>query len=151
MFFLTFKAFDLEHHVSGDVSFIIEHGIGEGLFGDGADFSGDTVAELMNGFDGPFIEDGFLSACQFEVMGDVLLALIKTEGLDEGSRVRLSREAQSMGMLGSHSHIMTVFDLGEEAGQPFLVQEFMAKNSRHAIATWRTVLNYSQNQVSVNC
>ena len=49
------------------------------LFGDSADFSGDTVAELMNGIDGPFVEDGFLCACQFEVMGDILFALIKTE------------------------------------------------------------------------
>ena len=45
----------------------------------------------------------------------VYLALIKTEGLDDTSRSRISREAQAMGRLGSHPHIVTVFDLGQEA------------------------------------
>ncbi len=45
---------------------------------------------------------------------DVAFALIKTEGLDETSRTRIQREAQAMGRLGSHPHIVTVFDLGEE-------------------------------------
>ncbi len=45
---------------------------------------------------------------------DVAFALIKTEGLDEVSRTRITREAQAMGRLGSHPHIVTVFDLGEQ-------------------------------------
>ena len=45
---------------------------------------------------------------------DVAFALIKTEGLDEAGRERITREAQAMGRLGSHPHIVTVFDLGEE-------------------------------------
>ncbi|MCH8801486.1 MAG: serine/threonine-protein kinase PknK, partial [Chloroflexi bacterium] len=56
---------------------------------------------------------------------EVAFALIKTEGLDETSRVRIQREAQAMGRLGSHLHIVTVFDLGEEEGQPYMVTEFM--------------------------
>ena len=44
---------------------------------------------------------------------EVAFALIKTEGLDEVSRTRITREAQSMGRLGSHPHIVTVFDLGD--------------------------------------
>ena len=52
-------------------------------------------------------------------------ALIKTEGLDEVSRTRITREAQAMGRLGSHAHIVTVFDLGEHEGQPFMVTELM--------------------------
>ena len=68
---------------------------------------------------------------------DVAFALIKTEGLDEVSRTRISREAQAMGRLGSHPHIVTVFDLGEVdssgadpvggaiAKQPFMVTELM--------------------------
>jgi len=48
---------------------------------------------------------------------EVAFALIKTEGLDETSRTRIQREAQAMGRLGSHSHIVTVFDLGQE-GSP---------------------------------
>ena len=52
-------------------------------------------------------------------------ALIKTEGLDETSRTRVTREAQAMGRLGSHPHIVTVFDLGEEGDQPYMVTELM--------------------------
>ena len=55
----------------------------------------------------------------------VAFALIKTEGLDEVSRTRITREAQAMGRLGSHPHIVTVFDLGEHEGQPFMVTELM--------------------------
>ena len=47
---------------------------------------------------------------------DVAFALIKAEGLDETSSTRIQREAQAMGRLGSHSNIVTVFDLGEEQG-----------------------------------
>ena len=56
---------------------------------------------------------------------EVAFALIKTEGLDETSRTRITREAQAMGRLGAHPHIMTVFDLGEHGGQPYIVTEFM--------------------------
>ena len=56
---------------------------------------------------------------------EVAFALIKTEGLDETSRTRIQREAQAMGRLGSHAHIVTVFDLGEEQGQPYMVTELM--------------------------
>ena len=52
---------------------------------------------------------------------EVAFALIKTEGLDEVSRTRITREAQAMGRLGSHPHIVTVFDLGQEADQPYMV------------------------------
>ena len=52
---------------------------------------------------------------------DVACALIKTEGFDEQARQRINREAQAMGRLGSHPHIVTVYDSGEENGQPYLV------------------------------
>jgi hypothetical protein len=55
----------------------------------------------------------------------VAFALIKTEGLDDASRTRITREAQAMGRLGSHPHIVTVFDLGEHEGQPYMVTELM--------------------------
>ena len=42
---------------------------------------------------------------------EVAFALIKSEGLDDVSRTRIQREAQAMGRLGSHPHIVTVFDL----------------------------------------
>ena len=56
---------------------------------------------------------------------DVAFALIKTEGLDEAGRTRISREAQAMGRLGSHPHIVTVFDIGQHDGQPYMVTELM--------------------------
>ena len=56
---------------------------------------------------------------------EVAFALIKTEGLDETSRTRIQREAQAMGRLGSHQHIVTVFDLGQEQDQPYMVTELM--------------------------
>ncbi|MCH8297792.1 MAG: protein kinase [Chloroflexi bacterium] len=62
---------------------------------------------------------------------EVAFALIKAEGLDDTSRTRIQREAQAMGRLGSHPHIVTVFDLGEEPsassgqGQPYMVTELM--------------------------
>jgi tetratricopeptide (TPR) repeat protein len=57
---------------------------------------------------------------------EVALALIKVEGLDEDSRIRITREAQAMGRLGAHNNIVTVFDLGDHEGQPYIVQELMA-------------------------
>ena len=56
----------------------------------------------------------------------VALALIKTEGLDEAGRKRVQREAQSMAQLGDHPNIVPVFDIGEEAGQVYIVSQFMA-------------------------
>jgi eukaryotic-like serine/threonine-protein kinase len=56
---------------------------------------------------------------------DVAFALIKTEGLDDVGRERIRREAQAMGRLGAHPHVVSVFDLGETDGQPFIVTELM--------------------------
>ena len=57
---------------------------------------------------------------------DVAFALIKTEDLDETSRQRITLEAQSMGRLGDNPNIMPIFDMGDEDGQPFLVQPVMS-------------------------
>ena len=56
---------------------------------------------------------------------ELAFALIKTEGLDEAGRSRIQREAQAMGRLGSHSHIVSFFDLGQEQDQPYMVTELM--------------------------
>lgn len=56
---------------------------------------------------------------------DVAIALIKTEGLDREGLTRIRREAQAMGRLRDHPHIVTVLDIGDEAGQPYIVQEHM--------------------------
>src|SRR5207247_5430311 len=56
---------------------------------------------------------------------DVAFALIKTDGLDEEGLLRIKREAQAMGRLGDHPHIVSVYDIGEEDGQPYLVTQLM--------------------------
>jgi len=69
-----------------------------------------------------------------EAVGDVVGRVI--DGLEalgirpdamgsEAERSRITREAQAMGRLGSHPHIVTVFDLGEHEGQPYMVTELM--------------------------
>src|SRR2546427_6238197 len=57
---------------------------------------------------------------------DVALAVIKTEGLDDAARARIHHEAQAMARLGDHPHIVTVHDIGEEDGQPYIVSQLMA-------------------------
>jgi class 3 adenylate cyclase len=57
---------------------------------------------------------------------DVAIAVIKTEGLDEAGLERVRREAQAMGRLGDHPHIVTAFDIGDEGGQPYIVSQYMA-------------------------
>jgi tetratricopeptide (TPR) repeat protein len=56
---------------------------------------------------------------------DVAFALIKTEKLDDATRLRFSREAQVMGRLGDHANIMTIHDMGDERGQPYIVLPLM--------------------------
>jgi hypothetical protein len=57
---------------------------------------------------------------------DVAFALIKTEGLDEVGRERVVREAQAMGRMGTHPHIVSIFDFGEHEGAPYVVTELMS-------------------------
>jgi len=56
---------------------------------------------------------------------DVAFALIKTEKLDDKSRTRIIREAQAMGRLGDHPNIVTIHDMGEHEGQPYMVLPLM--------------------------
>jgi predicted ATPase/class 3 adenylate cyclase len=60
---------------------------------------------------------------------DVALAQIKTEGLDEEGLGRIRREARAMGRLGDHPNIVTIYDVGEEEGQYFIVSQFMSGGS----------------------
>jgi class 3 adenylate cyclase len=60
---------------------------------------------------------------------DVAISLVKIEGLDEAGLARVRREARAMGRLGDHPNIVTIFDVGEEAGQPYIVSQHMAGGS----------------------
>jgi hypothetical protein len=53
---------------------------------------------------------------------DVAFALIKTEKIDETTCMRITREARAMGRLGDHPNIVTIYDIGDHEGQPYMVQ-----------------------------
>jgi len=57
---------------------------------------------------------------------DVAVAIIKTDGLDEAGMSRVQREAQAMGRLGDHANIVTIHDVGNDGGQPYIVSQYMA-------------------------
>ncbi len=50
---------------------------------------------------------------------------IKTGDLADTDRSRITREAQAMGRLGTHPNIVTVFDLGTEGDESYMVTEVM--------------------------
>ena len=60
---------------------------------------------------------------------EIALALIKSGGLEEENRSRFVREAKLMGQLGHHPNIISVYDLGEEAGQPYMITELVSGDS----------------------
>ncbi len=60
---------------------------------------------------------------------EVAVAVVKTEGLDDAGRHRITREARAMARLGDHPNIVTVFDVGEEHSQPHIVSQYMAGGS----------------------
>src|SRR2546427_3189316 len=84
--------------------------------------------------DGRYAVKGFLGeggrkrvylAHDMKLDRDVAVAVIKTEGLDAGGLVRVRREAQAMGRLGDHPNIVTVFDIGDDDGQSYIVSQYM--------------------------
>ncbi|HZQ77762.1 MAG TPA: AAA family ATPase [Acidimicrobiia bacterium] len=60
---------------------------------------------------------------------EVAVATVKTEDLDAAGLERVRREAQAMGRLGDHPHIVTVYDIGDEDGRPFIVSQYMPGGS----------------------
>jgi hypothetical protein len=60
---------------------------------------------------------------------EVVIALLRTDGLDVEGVARLWREARAMGQLGDHPNIVTVYDIGEEEGQPYIVSGFVQGGS----------------------
>ncbi len=56
---------------------------------------------------------------------DCALSMVKTELLEPDDLERLRREAQAMARLGAHSNIVTVHDIGDEDGKPYLVCEYV--------------------------
>jgi tetratricopeptide (TPR) repeat protein len=60
---------------------------------------------------------------------DVVICILKTKDLDESGVERLRREARTMAQVGAHPNIVTVFDIGDENGQPYVVTEFVEGGS----------------------
>ncbi len=60
---------------------------------------------------------------------DVAFAVIKGEGLDFGGLERVRREAQAMARLGDHANVVTIYDVGDEEGQPYIVSQYMSGGS----------------------
>ena len=60
-----------------------------------------------------------------ELDRDCALSLIKTDLLDPEDIVRLRREAQTMARL-THGNVVTIHDIGEDDGKPYIVCEYVA-------------------------
>jgi len=56
---------------------------------------------------------------------DVVVSILKTDLLDDRGVTRLWREARAMGQLGDHPNIVTVYDVGDDHGRPFLVSQYI--------------------------
>jgi predicted ATPase/class 3 adenylate cyclase len=57
---------------------------------------------------------------------DVAVAVIKTDGLDAQGLSRVNREAEAMAKLGDQPNIVTIFDVGDDTGQPYIVSQYMS-------------------------
>ena len=56
---------------------------------------------------------------------DVAIALIRGEELDEAARERIRIEARAVARLAEHPRIVPVFDSGDEAGEPYVVSQYL--------------------------
>jgi len=56
---------------------------------------------------------------------DVVVSVLKTDLLDDKGVTRLWREARAMGQLGDHPNIVTVHDVGDDHGRPYLVSQYI--------------------------
>ncbi|HEY1342480.1 MAG TPA: serine/threonine-protein kinase, partial [Bryobacteraceae bacterium] len=60
---------------------------------------------------------------------DVVIALLKPGSGDPKTKERLIREAKALGQLGDHPNIVTVYDIGDEEGQPYIVCQYVQGGS----------------------
>src|SRR5919205_3649425 len=55
--------------------------------------------------------------------------LAQRYALDDAVRQRFTREALSAARLSGEPHVVTIFDVGEHAGRPFIVMEYLSGGS----------------------
>ena len=65
-------------------------------------------------------------AARDSVLGCEVAVKVLTECGDATTRERFLREARIAASLGRHPHVVTVYDVGEHAGRPFIVMELAA-------------------------
>ena len=80
---------------------------------------------------------GVVYRAQDPRMGRQVAIKTVTEGLsnDAGMLQRFYREAEKMGML-KHPNIITVYDLGEQDGFPYIVMEFVEGEPLDRLIQW---------------
>jgi tetratricopeptide (TPR) repeat protein len=54
------------------------------------------------------------------------LSIVRADRLDAGGLERFRREALAIARLGQHPHIVTIYDMGEDQGRPFIACEYLA-------------------------
>jgi hypothetical protein len=64
---------------------------------------------------------------------EVAAAVFKAGGSDETAMRRARREAEAMAKLGEHANIVNVYDFGEEAGQLYLISQYMAGGDLYSL------------------
>ena len=131
---LAFEVLDLEDHVRGDGAFLVEDGVGQGLFDDGADFPGDTERDLMDGLNRMVVKERLICTRQFEVVIDIGFGLFRgkawhvithgdplVKGFHDGKlrdrlQVRLTGEDEDEGVVGVHLEVGQQAQFFEGAG-----------------------------------
>src|SRR4029450_8010940 len=60
---------------------------------------------------------------------EVAIAILRTPDGGAGSLAALREEARAMAALGDHPHLVPVYDVGDEDGEPYVVSQLMAAGS----------------------
>lgn len=96
--------------------------------------TGVDLAEGASIGDGRFVVESYLGegankkvylAVDRNTERKVALALVKIEGMDESDLRRVQRESQAMADLSHHPNVVSILDIGEESGRPYLVTEYL--------------------------